>query len=322
MGLEPTSESGSPPVFKQRSTTAALRLHPPYRSAAGFAYGRMTSVVKLRELESNQRLRGQSPASLPAATIPQWMSVEGHNSHGKVRELRGQDLNLRSRGQSHEFLPAETSPQWEEGRTTEAAVPGLEPTRGCLTNTCSAAELPTRIAKTTAARRLHPRYLSAAGLASSRMTSIDSSCGDRNRTCVTTVNSRLPVPARTPPQCHPVSVVGTEPTPSCDRSTRRVHVEHGPGVHRGPTSVDGKVHPRERKSTQWESNPHLRPGETVRCRYVIGAVSPGRIVKEQIAAAVNARAPSVRSRIKIAREKAPGGTRTHVAALRVRCLGR
>lgn len=46
--------------------------------------------------------------------------------------------------QSHEFLPAETTPQWEEGRTTLRAVPGLEPTRGCLTNTCSAAELPTQ----------------------------------------------------------------------------------------------------------------------------------------------------------------------------------
>lgn len=40
--------------------------------------------------------------------------------------------------QSHEFLPAETTPQREEGRV------GLEPTRGCLTNTCSAAELPTQ----------------------------------------------------------------------------------------------------------------------------------------------------------------------------------
>ncbi len=41
--------------------------------------------------------------------------------------------------QSHEFLPTETTPQCEEGRV------GLEPTRGCLTDTCSAAELPTRI---------------------------------------------------------------------------------------------------------------------------------------------------------------------------------
>ena len=66
-----------------------------------------------------------------------------------------------------------------------------------------------------------------AGSSSSRMTSICCSCGDRNRTCVTTVNSRLPVPARTPPQCVAVSVVGFEPTFSCARSARRVHNEQG-----------------------------------------------------------------------------------------------
>ena len=53
-----------------------------------------------------------------------------------------------------------------------------------------------------------------------------SSCGDRNRTCVTTVNSRLPVPARTPPQCHSVSVVGFEPTLSCSRCTRISRLSH------------------------------------------------------------------------------------------------
>lgn len=85
-------------LFSIRSFYRGLCLHPPYRTAAGLASGRMTSVVKLRELESNQRLRVQSPASLPAATIPQWISVEGHNSPGKVRELRGQESNLRTRG--------------------------------------------------------------------------------------------------------------------------------------------------------------------------------------------------------------------------------
>jgi hypothetical protein len=30
---------------------------------------------------------------------------------------------------------------------------------------------------------------------------VNASCGGRNRTCVGTVNSRLPVPARAPPQC-------------------------------------------------------------------------------------------------------------------------
>ena len=60
VGLEPTSGMFPPPVFKTGSSSS-----------------RMTSVIfKLRELESNQRLRVQSPASLPAATIPQYLFVE------------------------------------------------------------------------------------------------------------------------------------------------------------------------------------------------------------------------------------------------------
>ena len=42
-------------------------------------------------------------------------------------------------------------------------------------------------------------------------------------------------------------------------------------VHRESTLVVTTDHPRERKSTQRELNPHLRLGETVRCRYVMGA---------------------------------------------------
>ena len=55
-----------------------------------------------------------------------------------------------------------------------------------------------------------------------------SSCGDRNRTCVVTVNPGAPgpVPARTPPQCFPVSVVGFEPTFSCARGTRISMLSH------------------------------------------------------------------------------------------------
>ena len=208
---------------------------------------------------------------------------------------------------------------------------GLEPTRGCLTNTGSAAELPTqsrvpcgnrtrlsrveawylcRSAKGTCSSiRFHqggsrgtrthnglaPAPAFEAGSSSGRMTSIRRSCGDRNRTCVTTVNSRLPVPARTPPQCFAVSVVGFEPTVSCPRSTRISRLSY--------TLLKKWIVDSERKltishllqlfpihcplstssSTQRELNPHLRPGETVRCRYVMGASSPGRVVKEQSA---------------------------------------
>lgn len=73
----------------------------------------------------------------------------------KFTELRGQESNHQPKPptdeggkrlraiveycvQSDGFLPAETTPQFGEGRV------GLEPTRWCLTNTCSAAELPTQ----------------------------------------------------------------------------------------------------------------------------------------------------------------------------------
>lgn len=139
----------------------------------------------------------------------------------------------------------------------------------------------------------------------SRLLPLDSSsCGDRNRTCVTTVNSRLPVPARTPPhqsqesranrdmhslrlcgsrlstfnsRLYSVSVVGFEPTVSCARGTRKLQAFPHADVRSTRNDVDcGPNDPRERKSTQRELNPHLRPGETVRCRYVMGAFFPRR----------------------------------------------
>ena len=98
MGLEPTSGQHPPPVFKTGSSS-----------------GRMTSVVKLRELESNQRHRVQSPASLPAATIPQWMSVEGHVSCGEVHQLRGQESNLRTRGSKPRISTSRNYPAMRRG---------------------------------------------------------------------------------------------------------------------------------------------------------------------------------------------------------------
>ena len=58
----------------------------------------------------------------------------------------------------------------------------------------------------------------------------------------------------------------------------------------------------ETKSAQRESNPRIRHGKAVGCRYIMGACFiTNSIVKEQ---------------------RAPGRTRTGVAALRVRNLGR
>ena len=213
--------------------------------------------------------------------------------------MRGQESNLRTRGSKPRISTSRNYPAVGEGRV------GLEPTRRCLTNTCSAAELPTQsrvpCGNRTRLSSLEGWYLcrsakgtfsflkaEAVGLEPTIPILRDtcfrgrpliqpddfpsSSCGDRNRTCVVTVNSRLPVPARTPPQGFPVSVVGFEPTFSCARGTRISMLSHTLIIaHRRWNFVVTTDRPRERKSTQRELNPHLRLGETVRCRYVMGA---------------------------------------------------
>ena len=78
-------------------------------------------------------------------------------------------------------------------------------------------------------------------------------------------------------------MAGFEPALSCSRS-RRIG--------------QAFPHPESDRSAQRESNPRVRHGKAVGCRYIMGTVTVPRIVKEP---------------------RAPGGTRTHVAALRVRC---
>ena len=79
-----------------------------------------------------------------------------------------------------------------------------------------------------------------------------------------------------------VRTVGLEPTISCSRGTRNTRLSHVLIV----------------ESAQRESNPHIRLGKATGYRYIMGAF----VWK-----------PNCQ------RSRAPGGTRTHVAALRVRC---
>jgi hypothetical protein len=169
-----------------------------------------------------------------------------------ARSCGGRNRTCRPVVQSHVFLPVETTPQSQEGRV------GLEPTRWCLTGTCSAAELPTLIESTpresnpphqvgslaplplgqgyvcfvetiafvfpfslllsgltqSSGGRRGSRTLKAVKLVPVRAgchrqlacPSVFVSCGGRNRTCVTAVNSRLPVPTQNPP--HQISQRG------------------------------------------------------------------------------------------------------------------
>ena len=117
------------------------------------------------------------------------------------------------------------------------------------------------------------------------------SSGGRNRTCVPPVNSRVLVPARTPPEswCQAVGMAGFEPALSSSQGRRIGQAFLHPGSSRSPNKCPAGVEP---------ARPPWRGG---RLPLHHGHLRRPRIVKEP---------------------RAPGGTRTHVAALRGRCLRR
>jgi hypothetical protein len=108
------------------------------------------------------------------------------------------------------------------------------------------------------------------------------------------------------------AVAGIEP--ASRRLTAACPYQHRPHrIDHPTTSIAQTVI----KSTQWELNPHVRPGEAAGSPYIMGALSANRIVKEP------KRVPSRWSDHSSASStRAQGETRTHVAALRVRCPGR
>jgi hypothetical protein len=234
----------------------------------------------------------------------------------QVRKLRGQESNLRTRGSKPRISTSRNYP----------AVGGLEPTRWCLTNTCSAAELPTRskvpCGNRTRLSRVEAWYLCRsakgtcflkhlieaeavglepttgllpapafeAGSSSSRMTSVifklrrqESNPCPRRLTAVCPYQHGLHR-KNTKSAWPDLNRRSRAPATTEDGGARRIsRLSHTlMFVHRGSTSGDETDDSRERKSTQRELNPHLRPGETVRCRYVMSALSPGQVVKEPV----------------------------------------
>ena len=96
-----------------------------------------------------------------------------------------------------------------------------------------------------------------------------SSSGGRNRTCVPPVNSRALVPARTPPESssQTVGMAGFEPALSCSQGRRIGQAFPHPESPRSPTSA------------QRESNPHVRHGEAVGYRYIMGTFAVPELSK-------------------------------------------
>jgi hypothetical protein len=93
------------------------------------------------------------------------------------------------------------------------------------------------------------------------------STGGRNRTCGLLINSEAHEPAHASPveeihRRNRVGAAGIEPAVSCSQGRR----------------IPAFPHPVE--SAQRESNPHIRHGKAVGCRYIMGTKSRCRIVKE------------------------------------------
>ena len=151
-GCRPGVVAAGPRDYLFRSGSRGTRTHngvtaPVFET--GSSSGRMTSVCKLRGLESNQHQNVQSASVLPL------------DDPASISKVRGAGLEPASPGSKPGSLPL------ADPRECPA---GIEPAS------------PAWKAGTFAAR---PRA---------------QSCGGRNRTCVGAVNSRLPVPARVPPQ--------------------------------------------------------------------------------------------------------------------------
>ena len=154
-------------VSWHRAEAARLELatvQPAPVFETGSSSGRMTSVLnfQFRGLESNQRPPGSEPGVTTSSNCP------GSHLHKATHDSRRGSQSNRGAG----FEPA--SPGSKPG-----SLPLADP-RECPAGIEPA--LPAWKAGTFAAR---PRA---------------QSCGGRNRTCVGAVNSRLPVPARVPPQ--------------------------------------------------------------------------------------------------------------------------
>ena len=204
----------------------------------------------------------------------------------------GRNRTYASSLQSQASLPAATTPhRFTEGRA------GLEPARWYLTGTCSAAELPTQ--GKSALRESNPprqvgsleplplgqehvvcRSAEGEGVEPSRL-SLDrfrsgchhplacpsvpfQSCGGRNRTCVGRLTAACPYQHG----LHRIiSQDGWIRTSDLVLPTARAQCQAFP-------------HP-ETKSAQRESNPHIRHGKAVGCRYIMGTCCVCQIVKDQ-----------------------------------------
>ena len=125
--------------------------------------------------------------------------------------------------QSNGFLPTETTPHRAKGRA------GLEPARRCLTGTCSAAELPTRIRVPCGTRTHNGLFVRTCSRGRLLNQSDDFHFYQAAVAGIEPASRRLTVAFPYQHRTHritSVSVVGFEPTISCSQGTRIPKLSH------------------------------------------------------------------------------------------------
>ncbi len=249
MGLEPTSGRVPPPVFKTGSSS-----------------GRMTSVdchsTSSGGWNRTNGLLVQSQASLPAATTPDHVVFRTITSSAQVR---GEGFEPPSPGSKPGSLPLADPRSYFE----QECPAGVEPASPAWKAGTSAARPRARSKRKE--RESNPQGFIARLFSRQLPSPIGlpfryPSCGGRNRTCDQWRLTGACLYQHRPHRNAESGVVGFEPTISCSRSRRNSRLSHTPDIN---------------ESTQRESNPHFRHGKAAGCRYIMGAMNPDRIVKDQ-----------------------------------------
>ena len=252
MGLELTIRPRRTPVFKTGSSS-----------------GRMTSVIRRFQNSGGwNRTNGllvQSQASLPTATAPEQFGFQDNRFHAKVR---GDGIEPPLPGSKPGGLPL-ADPRAGDFPHIAKCPPGVEPGWPAWKAGASAARPRARHRKAEG-EGVEPSRL-IARLFSRQLPSpiglpfrFPRSCGGWSRTSNRLLNRELP--------CHWATPQGVQSAWS--DSNRRSPAPEAGGLPNFPTR-------RINNSTQRESNPHVRHGKAVGCRYIMGAKNPDRIVKEQ-----------------------------------------
>lgn len=297
MGLEPTSGFQAATCFQDR---LLIRPDDFRRVKSSGGWNRTNGLLV------------QSQASLPTATTPDRVSSRDMVFYHRVRgegiepsfpgskpgglPLTDPRVNqsalreLNPPGQLGRLVPSADRPRTRRSR--ELRVKSSEPEKTDVSRLCLALDsgLSALDSSRRKERESNPQGSSLGRFRSgcrrqSACPSVIRSSGRRNRTSIPCLTGRsITVIGH---RIRSVRTVGFEPTISCARSTRDTRLPHALLV----------------ESAQRESNPHFCHGKAAGYRYIMGARKNGcRVVKEL--------------------PRAPGGSRTHVSALRVRCLCR